>query len=101
MAPTRQEFCDLAADLDRAIQEISVWREKDELLHTVPGVGAKVSVTPLTELPELGTLGNMKLAELVGVAPLKGDSGVFRGEGGGPTNAVHGRGDSRPVQPRL
>ncbi len=71
------------------------------IIHTVPGVGAKVSVTPLTELPEFGTLGNMNLAELAGIAPLKLDSGVFRGEGGGPTNAVHGRGHSRLVQPRL
>ena len=74
------ELSDLDDDLDRAIRESPVWREKDELLRSVPGVGPKVSATLLANLPELGTLENKKLAALVGVAPLNRDSGVFRGK---------------------
>ena len=76
----RAELDDLDADLDRVIRESPLWREKDELLRSVPGVGPKVSATLLANLPELGTLDNKKLAALVGVAPLNRDSGVFRGK---------------------
>ncbi len=74
------ELSDLDGDLDRAIRESPVWREKDELLRSVPGIGPKVSATLLADLPELGALDNKKLAALVGVAPLNRDSGVFRGK---------------------
>ncbi len=74
------ELDDLDRDLDKAIRESPVWREKDELLRSVPGVGPKVSATLLADLPELGAVNNKKLAALVGVAPLNRDSGVFRGK---------------------
>lgn len=74
------ELSDLDDDLDRVIRESSLWREKDELLRSVPGVGPKVSATLLADLPELGALDNKKLAALVGVAPLNRDSGVLRGK---------------------
>ncbi len=76
----KAELDELDADLDRVIRESSLWREKDELLRSVPGVGPKVSATLLADLPELGTLDNKKLAALVGVAPLNRDSGVLRGK---------------------
>ncbi|MDP9409466.1 MAG: IS110 family transposase [Actinomycetota bacterium] len=76
----KAELGDLDMDLDRVIRDSPVWREKDELLRSVPGVGPKVSATLLADLPELGTLSNKKLAALVGVAPLNRDSGVFRGK---------------------
>ncbi len=98
----------LDGDLDRAIRDSPVWREKDELLRSVPGVGPRVSATLLADLPELGTVDNKKVTALVGVAPLNRDSGVFRGqaarlgrEGGGPADAVYGRGDRRALQPGL
>ncbi len=74
------ELDELDSDLDKAIRESSVWREKDVLLQSVPGVGPRVSATLLADLPELGSLENKKLAALVGVAPLNRDSGVFRGK---------------------
>lgn len=75
-----RELSELDDDLNRAIQYSPVWREKDELLRSVPGVGPKVSATLLADLPELGTLNNRKLAALVGVAPLNRDSGTHRGK---------------------
>ncbi len=73
------ELSDLDDDLGRAIQESPVWREKDELLRSVPGVGPVVSTTLLAELPELGALTHKQLAALAGVAPLNRDSGTLRG----------------------
>jgi len=67
------------ADLAEAIQQSPVWREKDELLRSVPGVGPVLTTTLLANLPELGTLTGKQIAALVGVAPLNRDSGTLRG----------------------
>jgi transposase len=56
-----------------------MWREKDQLLRSVPGVGPTTSHTLLAELPELGELNNKQIAALAGVAPLNRDSGRFQG----------------------
>ena len=53
-----------------------MWREKDDLLCTVPGVGPQLSLTLLAHLPELGTLDGKQIAALVGVAPYNRDSGT-------------------------
>ena len=66
-------------DLQEAIEESPVWRENEELLRSVPGVGPVLARTLLAELPELGELKNKQLAALVGVAPLNRDSGILRG----------------------
>lgn len=64
-------------DLQEAIEESPVWRENEELLRGVPGVGPVLARTLLAELPELGELKNKQLAALVGVAPLNRDSGIL------------------------
>ena len=56
-----------------------VWREKEALLRSVPGVGPQLARTLLAHLPELGTLDRKRLAALVGVAPCNRDSGTLRG----------------------
>ena len=66
-------------DLTTAIHQSPVWREKDQLLRSVPGVGPVLTSTLLANLPELGTLTNKQIAALVGVAPLNRDSGTLRG----------------------
>lgn len=65
--------------LNQAVRESPFWREKDDLLKSVPGVGPVLSATLLACLPELGTLNRKEIAALVGVAPLNRDSGTFRG----------------------
>ena len=67
------------AEIDTTIQNSPVWRTKDKLLRSVPGVGPVLSRTLLAELPELGRLSNNEISKLVGVAPLNRDSGRFRG----------------------
>ena len=66
-------------DLTNAIQQSPVWREKDVLLRSVPGVGPVLTSTLLANLPELGTLTHKQIAALVGVAPLNRDSGTLQG----------------------
>ena len=75
----RKELEHANEDLERAVRESPVWREKDDLLRSVPGVGPTLSATLLAELPELEHLDRRKLAALVGVAPLNRDSGTLRG----------------------
>jgi transposase len=66
-------------DLDGAVRESAIWRAKEELLRSVPGVGPVSARTLLAELPELGSLTRRQAAALVGVAPFTRDSGKMRG----------------------
>jgi transposase len=66
-------------DLDTALRASPLWRENDDLLQSVPGIGPVCARTFLLELPELGTLSRQQIAALVGVAPLNCDSGTMRG----------------------
>jgi transposase len=65
--------------LSDGIRKSPVWREREDLLRSVPGVGRVVATTLLVELPELGTLNRKQLAVLAGVAPINVDSGTQRG----------------------
>ncbi len=76
----KQELDSTDKDLDQAVRGSPLWREKDDLLKSVPGVGPVLSSTLLGQLPELGTLNRKQIAALVGVAPLNRDSGKFRGK---------------------
>jgi transposase len=67
------------AELGVLIRASPVWREREDLLRSVPGVGRVVATTLLAELPELGRLTRKEIAKLVGVAPLARDSGKQRG----------------------
>jgi transposase len=67
-------------DLSKVIRESPIWREKDNLLQSVPGVGDVVSCCLLANLPELGRLNRKQIAALVGVAPLNRDSGKYKGK---------------------
>lgn len=75
-----KELDQIDSDLDEAVKNSPLWREKDRLLRSTPGIGPVVSKTLLAELPELGTLNRKQIAALVGIAPLNCDSGKFRGK---------------------
>lgn len=66
-------------DLDNAVRSSPIWRAKEELLKSVPGIGDVASRTLLAELPELGRLTRRQIAALVGLAPFNRDSGTLRG----------------------
>ena len=75
-----QEMDDINQGLKEMLHSSPVWREKENLLRTVPGVGPQLAVSMLAYLPELGTLNRKRIAALVGVAPFNRDSGTLRGK---------------------
>ena len=79
LAWLEQQLSALEDELRQALQQSPVWRERDALLRSVPGVGEQLSLTLLAELPELGRLDRRQAAALVGVAPFNRDSGRMRG----------------------
>jgi len=83
-----KELASLDDDIDNAVRGSPAWREKENLLASVPGVGPVIARTLISELPELGTLGRKEIAALAGLAPFTRQSGKWRGKsfiGGGRT----------------
>ena len=73
------QLADLDRDIDGAVRASPVWRDADDLLRSVPGIGPVASRTLIAEMPELGRLDRRGAAALVGVAPVNRDSGRMRG----------------------
>jgi transposase len=80
LAWLERELTELDDDLGRRLRESPLWREREDLLRSVPGVGPVVATTLVAELPELGQLDRKRIAALVGLAPLARDSGTSRGK---------------------
>lgn len=76
----RRELRLLEKDLDDTIKSSAVWREKEDLMRGMKGIGPVSAATMLAEVPELGSLNRKQIAALVGVAPLNRDSGTYRGK---------------------
>jgi transposase len=74
-----ERIAELDQQLKALLQSSPTWQAKDEILQSVPGIGPVVSLSMITDLPELGTLNRQKISKLVGVAPLNCDSGQYRG----------------------
>ena len=72
-------LAEIEADLATRIRSSPIWRERDNLLHSVPGVGDITAYTLIADLPELGHLDRRKIAALVGIAPFNRESGHWRG----------------------
>ena len=79
LAVLQKELFELDHELGDGIRGTPAWRERDELLQSVPGIGNIVARTLIADLPELGRLDRKQIAALVGVAPLNRDSGKMRG----------------------
>ena len=75
----QRELSDLETDLNDTIRKTPAWRQAEDLLKTVPGIGDVTARTLIADLPELGTLSRRRIAALVGVAPFNRDSGTMRG----------------------
>ncbi|MGQ0445209.1 MAG: IS110 family transposase [Beijerinckiaceae bacterium] len=81
-----QELSSLDQDIDDAVRGSPAWREKEDLLASVPGIGPVIARTLIAELPELGTLDRRRIAALAGLAPWTRQSGQWKGKsyvGGG------------------
>ena len=66
-------------EIDNRIKASPVWRAKDKLLQSVPGIGKTTASMLIAALPELGHLNRRQIASLAGLAPMNRDSGTFRG----------------------
>lgn len=75
----RRQIAKLDQAIDDQVRRSPVFRARDDLLQSVPGVGGTTSRTLIALLPELGTLDRKRIAALVGVAPFNRDSGTRRG----------------------
>lgn len=71
---------DIDKSMKKIMKESPVWREKDDLLRSAPGVGPVLATMLIAGLPELGRLNRKQIAALVGVAPMNRDSGKFKGK---------------------
>ena len=69
----------IETDIGKTIQNSQIWRCKDNILRSVPGIGPITSASLICDLPELGVLSPKKIAMLAGLAPLNCDSGKFKG----------------------
>jgi len=88
-----KRIAEIESDLGKRLRESELWRAKDDILLTIPGVGEITSRSMLSRCPELGTLNRQKIAKLIGVAPLNSDSGTMRGQ----RHIWGGRADVRSV----
>ena len=66
--------------LSKTIEACDEWKDKRQILESMPGVGEQVVYALLADLPELGSLNNKQIAALTGVAPYNRDSGSLRGK---------------------
>ena len=92
-AVLQKELTEIERALDDTIRKSPIWRETEDLLKSVPGIGNATARTLIAELPELGSLDRRKIAALVGLAPFNRDSGTLRGRrmiagGRAPVRAV-------------
>ena len=81
-----KELASLDHEIDDAVRGSPAWRDKEDLLASVPGIGKTIARTLIAELPELGSLDRRQVAALVGLAPWTRQSGQWRGKsfiGGG------------------
>ena len=91
-----KELAELDGEIDDHMRGSPAWREKENLLASVPGIGPIIARTLIAELPELGALSRKQIAALAGLAPFTRQSGRWRGRsfiGGGrtavPVSYVH------------
>jgi len=86
LAALQKELSSLEALIDEAVRGSPAWRDKEDLLASVPGIGKVIARTLIAELPELGTLDRRQVAALAGLAPWTRQSGTWKGKsfiGGG------------------
>jgi transposase len=82
----QRELSEVEAGIDDDIRGSPAWREKEDLLASVPGVGPTIARTLIAEMPELGSLDRRQIAALAGLAPWTRQSGQWKGRsfiGGG------------------
>lgn len=80
VAALERELTSIDGDIDDSVRGSPIWRAKEDLLSSVPGIGRIIARTLLAELPELGQLGRKQIAALAGLAPYTRQSGLWKGK---------------------
>jgi transposase len=80
IATLEKELAQINGDVDTMVRGSPVWRAKEDLLITVPGIAHTIARAVLAELPELGRLTRRQIASLVGLAPFTRTSGQWKGK---------------------
>jgi transposase len=75
-----KELSEVDTDIDMLVRGSPAWREKEDLLASVPGIGKTLARTLLAELPELGQMDRRRIASLAGLAPFTRQSGRWKGQ---------------------
>ena len=75
-----KQIAALEAEIGEIVRDVPEWREAEDLLTTVPGVGEVTARTLLAEIPDLGQLDRQQIASLAGLAPFNDDSGKRQGK---------------------
>ena len=75
----RAAIAELEEDITRLIRSSPVWREKENVLTSAPGIGDVTAHALIAELPELGRLSRRRIASLAGRAPFIRESGRWKG----------------------
>jgi len=75
-----KQLSQLDKGLQKRLEKSPIWKAKDDLLKSVPGIGKVTSFTLAIDLPELGTLDRKQIAALAGLAPFNRDSGISTGK---------------------
>jgi transposase len=76
----QKELSEVEDDIDDTMRGSPIWRENEDLLTSVPGIGQTIARALLADLPELGKLGRREIAALAGLAPHTRQSGQWRGQ---------------------
>jgi transposase len=74
-----RELVDLNRELAEKVEQSPVWKVREELLVSVPGIARNTAFVLMSEMPELGSMDRRSVAALAGVAPMNRDSGKMRG----------------------
>lgn len=76
----KKELGEIDSSIDQLVRSSPLWRHKEDLLQSVPGIGKIVARTLMAEMPELGQLDRRQIASLAGLAPFTRQSGKWRGK---------------------
>ena len=80
IAALEKELAEIDAEIDASVRGSPAWRDKEDLIASVPGVGPITARTLIAELPELGALNSKQIASLAGRAPFIRQSGQWKGK---------------------
>ena len=74
----KKELTSVDTDIDGSVRGSPAWREKEDLLTSVPGIGKTIARTLIADMPELGRLNRKEIVALAGLAPFTRQSGTWR-----------------------